>query len=321
MKKNAAQKAFSCLLLCAILIIPSKQAQAKDVLNLLVWEGYAPPAQVEKFESYIQAKYNRKVTLDIKYISDPNDFFNAVRSQKADIISPTHNLLKDSKFNYIDKKLILPVDLRNIPNYENLIPDLHHADYITKDGRVYGVPFAHGPYGLAYNAMLVKPPDTWNIFWDPVYANKYTISADYYEVNIYITALALGYDREMLDKADMLNNPVLQRKLRSLIKNAHSLWNGVDKPEDLTGLSLAAVWGFSLPELRKRGETWEIANPKEGTIGWVDNYVICYSLREEPFLRKIAEEWLNFVISPDYQIDVVVHGLGSDPVNISIKVG
>ena len=318
-ENGLVQKAIARLLLVIFLIIPFSAAEAEDVLNLLIWEGYAPRVQVEKFESYINRKYNQKVTLDIKYLSDPNDFYNAVRSKKADIISPTHNLLKDSKFDLINKNLILPIDLSNIPNYKELFPNLQHADYIVKNTAVYGVPFAYGPYGLAYNAKLIKKPDTWNALWNPEYANKYTISADYYEVNIYITALALGYDREMLVNADKLNNPVLKRKLKSLIKNAHSLWTGVDKVEDLTGLLLAAVWGFSLPELNKRGEVWDWAAPREGTIGWVDNYVICYSLKDKPFLRKVAEEWLNFVISPDFQIDVVVHGLGSDPVNMSIK--
>lgn len=315
MENKASLKIFSCLAFVILLIFPLDRSEAKDVLNLLIWEGYAPADQVEKFERYIHRKYNRDVTLNIQYLSDPNHFYDGVRSKRIDIISPSHNLLKDNKFDFINKQLILPIDLENVPNYKNIIPPLQMADYITENGKVYGVPFAHGPYGLAYNTDKVREPDSWNVLWFPEYVNQYAISADYYEVNIYITALAMGYDRASLDNADLLDNPDMLLKLKTLIKNARSLWLGVDKAEDLAGLSLGAVWGFSLPGLKKRGEHWKIAEPKEGTIGWVDNFSICYSLKDKPFLKRIAEEWLNFVISSDFQTDVVVHGLGSDSVN------
>lgn len=297
----------------------SLTALAGETLNLLVWEGYAPADQVAKFENHIKDKYKTSVTLNVDFISDPNDFFTAVRGKSADIISPTHNLFKDNRFNFINKKLFLPVDLANVPNYKNIIPALQMADYATENHNVYGIPFVHGPYGLAYNTKHLNAPLSWNVFWDPKYSNRYSISSDYYECNIYITALALGLRGPQLHNAGSHSSPEFRNKLKALVKNAASLWKGVDKADDLEGLSLGAVWGFSLPELKKRGANWAIADPLEGTMGWVDNYAICWSLKDKPFLKKIAEEWLNFTLSPDFQVQVVVRGLGSDPVNLTIK--
>lgn len=92
---------------------------------------------------------------------------------------------QSSRYKLITKGLILPIDLGNVPNYSKIVPDLQKAAYTTVDGQVYSVPLVHGPYGLGYNTALFSPaPDFWNIFWDP----KYTMSADYFEVNIYMEA-------------------------------------------------------------------------------------------------------------------------------------
>ncbi len=301
------------------LSILSGTAMGEETLRLLVWEGYAPPEQVAQFEAFIKDKYKKTVKLKVDFISDPNDFFAAVRSKQADLISPTHNLFKDNRFNFIKKKLFLPVDLNNLPNYKNLIPALQKAEYATQGDAVYGVPFVHGPYGLAYNIKHLNAPITWDVFWDQKFSGKYSISSDYYECNIYITALALGMRGLQLHSAGAHASPEFKEKLKALVKNAHSLWKGVDKADDLAGLSLGAVWGFSLPELKKRGENWAVADPKEGTMGWVDNYAMGWSLKDKPFLKKVAEEWLNFIVSPEFQVQVVVRSLGSDPVNMTIK--
>ncbi|WP_022667402.1 ABC transporter substrate-binding protein [Desulfospira joergensenii] len=141
----------------------------------------------------------------------------------------------------------------------------------------------------------------------------------YYEANIYITALAMGYSVNELATAENLNNPKFKKKLRELAQNSSVMWEGIDTADILQNNSIAAVWGFSLPELAKRGQVWKIAEPKEGTMGWVDNFAIGWSLKNKPFLRKVAEEWLNFVISPDFQVEVTVRSLGSAPTNTHIQ--
>lgn len=299
-----------------ILLSPNLYAEK---LRFLVWEGYAPTQEVNNFEKMIMDKYNKKIEIEVSYISDPNDFFDKIRGQEADLITPTHNLVKDQRFNFIKKNLILPVDLKNIPNYKDIIKDYQNADYITENGKVYGVPFIHGVYALAYNTDYMTAPDSWNVLWEDQYKNDFSISGDYYEVNIYITALSMGFSKEQIYSYAKLNTMEFKNRLRSLAKNAKCFWQGVDKAENITGLKLAAVWGFSLPELKKRGEIWKIANPKEGSMGWIDNYVMGYSLKNKPFLKKVAEEWMNFVLSPEFQLNSVVRGMGSAPVNTSIK--
>lgn len=311
------------LLLGLIVMIPC-HSFAQDVLKMLVWDGYAPPEKVKQFEEAMSKKFGKTVHLEVSTkVSDPQEFFDAIRTEEkgVHIISPSHNLIKDERFNYIEKKLILPIDLNNIPNYKDLLPMLSKADYMSEGGIVYGVPFAHGPYGIAYNTKYFdKAPDSLNVLWEEKNKGRYSVSSDYYEANVFLTAMAMGKKKEELSDYDKLTaTDEFSEKLHQLAHNAKSFWVGVDKPEDLQGLSLATTWGFSLGELAKKGETWKMMEPKEGYSGWVDNFVVSRNVEKDPFLKKLAEEWLNYVISPEYQAEVVVKGLGSDPVNIQTK--
>ncbi len=215
----------------------------------------------------------------------------------------------------------MPVDLQNIPNYKNILPTLQKAEYITDDqGKVYGVPMAHGPYGLAYNTKYFKsPPTSWNVFWDPEFKNKYAISSDYYETNVYVVALSEGLRGDDLYNFEKLKQKNIKSKLRILAQNANSFWKGVDTANDLQGLALATTWGFAFDDLEKRGEIWKMADPVEGTTGWVDNFIMSSELKKRPFLKKVAEEWMNYILGPDFQVEVVVRQLMSDPVNVTIK--
>lgn len=235
------------------------------------------------------------------------------------MLSPAHNIPKSARWKLIEGNVTLPVNLANIPNYNDLIPALQKAAYITEGGDVYGVPIVYGPYGLAYNTTVFpEAPTSWTIFWDPQYHGRYSISADYHEANIYMTALALGLTREQIFSYNTVNTPELNQKLKELAQYAKSFWVGVDTANDLQGLAFATAWGFALPELRQRGELWKMAEPREGTTGWVDNWMLGYALAENPTLKQIAEEWINYSISPEIQASYV-HNIAQFPVNLAVS--
>ena len=201
-----------------------------------------------------------------------------------------------------------------------MTPALQKADYLYSDGQVYACPESQGPYGLAYNTTRLKEePTSWDVFWDPQFKGNYVIGANEYIYNAQITALALGYPRESLGNFDALNNPVFKKKLRELAVNAHSFWIGVDKADDLSGQLLATVWGDSLKRLKQRGEPWKIVEPVEGTPCWIDNYAITSTLANKPFLKKIAEEYINSLLLADHQVGVILRVVGTLPIVTDIE--
>lgn len=289
-----------------------------EELRILCWEGYAPAKYTAKFEKMILEKYDVDLKVVVKNVSAPEEFFDQIRGMKVDLISPAHNIPKSHQWPFIRGGVVLPVNLNHIPNYKNIIPALQKADYLTEGEIVYGVPIVYGQYGLAYNTNIIKDaPESWNVFWDPKYAGKYTISSDYHEANIYITALALGYDENQIFNYDDVNVPKVNKRLKTLAKNAKSLWVGVDDADGMQGLALATSWGFSFPKLKQRGEVWKFAHPKEGVTGWIDNWMIGYSLEYKPVMKQIAEEWINYSIGTEMQLEYV-RSINQCPVNISI---
>ncbi len=308
------------LLSVLLLVLPVSACAEENVLRLLIWEGYAPEEYVRKFEKETEEKYGKKVKLDILLAESTDDFYDTIRNKRVDVATLSHYTMKDERFNFIAKGLLLPFDLENIPNHAHVVPDIKMADYHVTDGKVYGVPVANGPYGLAYNTgMIEHAPKSWKILWDPAYKDKYAIGAQEYLYNVNITAMAMGYQRESISSYAALNNNEVKEKLRQLAVNAHALWVGVDQPEDLLGMSFATSWGDSFSSLRRQGEIWKMAEPVEGTMWWIDEYALTWALAEKPFLKKVAEEWINRSLSPVFQVEHIVREVGNFPVVTNIS--
>jgi len=166
---------------------------------------------------------------------------------------------------------------------------------------------------------MEQPPDSWNIFWDPAYKNQYSLGAFEYLYNSNITALAMGYPYELINDFDTLNNTEFKKRLRALAENASTFWKGVDYAEDLEGLSFATSWGDSFSDLKRRGESWKMAEPVEGTMWWIDVYSLTWALTDKPFKKKVAEEWINKILSTDFQLEHLMREVQIFPVISNIE--
>ena len=291
-------------------------AQAADTLTLrmLTWQGYAPSAQVDRFRELILKKYGIPLNIEIAYVDSSDDFFDAIRAKRADIIAPSHSVFNDPRYKFLDRRLLIPINLNNVPNYTGLMPRLKTIRYASAGDEVFFVPLTYGPYGLAYNQELLSAaPGSWKSLWQPEYAGRYTVNSDYYEANIYIAALASGMSIGDINNVDKLNTPEIKQMLTALVKNASQLWGGVDLASDLSGHTLATSWGFSFPALRQRGEEWKMACPREGTTVWIDGYALSKTLQDRPQHKRLAEEWINFTLSDEFQTRAIYQQLNSFP--------
>ncbi len=305
-------------IIAAVIVVISVSPAFAEELRILVTQGSTTKQTIAEFEQMVRQKYQVELKLTVKNWADPGEIYKALRNKTADIISCPHNFPKDPDFKLIAGKLTLPVDLQNIPNHTNVIPAMQQPDYITEGGRVFGVSYAYSPYGLAYNSALFnEPPASWNVLWDPQYAGQYVLTSTMYELNILITELASGADRYQIGQLARIKTPEFQDKLRALAQNAGAFWTLTDTADDLQGKALAAAWGYSFQELRNRGEEWKFAQPREGMPSGIGVLMLSHTLYANPTLKRIAEEWLNYVISPDYQLNVILGAYF--PVNLAIK--
>ena len=307
-------------LVVLVMCMSATTCAAEDVLRLLVWEGYAPESFRDRFEKLILDKYGRKVTLEVTYITGPDSLFAPIRKREVDLVSLTHHHFNDGRFNFISNGLLIPLDSNNIPGYSDLIPELRDAEYLRKENDVFGIPICQGVYGLAYNVERMEPaPTSWRVLWDPEHKGAYTIGANEYLYNVCMTALAMGYPRKTIGQFTRLDSKKFREQLRLLAENAGGFWVGQDKMEDLAGKNLSVGWGDALNGLRERGERWQTADPEEGSLYWVDSLALTWALDDKPFLKVVAEEWINYVLAPEYQVDQVIRTLSQWPTTTTVS--
>ncbi|MBS1969484.1 MAG: ABC transporter substrate-binding protein [Bdellovibrionales bacterium] len=277
-----------------------------EVLALDVWTSYAPPFAIKEFKALIKEKYNKNIDVTVLRALSPDEFYDRVRSGVSDIISPSHNFMKDERTQFINHGLIIPVDRTIVKNLKDVLPLFINNDFVTKEGKLYGVPMAAGGYSLLYDKdHFAKPPTSWNVLWDKKYKGRYSLSKDYYEANIYTTALALGYKGAQIHDINLINTPKFKTKLKYLLANAN-YWSGAPKDEDLKKSVLTLGWGMSHSVAKDSAKKWKLALLDEGVSFWTDYAAVTRNAERNPLIKAVAMEWLNFLISRNFQEKVIV---------------
>lgn len=272
-----------------------------ETLRVDVWTSYAPAEAIDDFKKLILQKYNKKINVEARVVLTPDEFFDRVRSGKTDIFSPSHNFLKDERTEFIKHNLVLPITIKDVPNLALVEKRYISNSFVTEKNNLYGIPAAAGGYSLLYNKKLVQTaPKSWKILWDPKYKFKYALSKDFYEANMYITALALGFRPEDFSNLNKINTPLFKSKLKQLLSNAR-FWNGAPKMKDLEGVLFTTAWGITGSVKGDLDNQWEFSFPIEGITFWTDYLSITFAANRRPFVRVLAFEWLNMVLSKQYQ--------------------
>jgi len=297
----------SLFILIAVVFLGSTVAYAaQETIRVTCWEGYADKAFVDAFKRSVKDKYKIDVEVNATYATGQEDFYNAAKNGTADLISPPADTPKTPRFNCFgkDNVLLSPLDMNNIPNAGNMLPFFTADTSLTHMEKKYGMPYNCGPYGLAYNTAAVKKaPTSWDVFWDPGYDRKYSINNNFHKVNIWMTALTLGYQYADLFDIDKLDRNKIQPRLNELVQGSKSLWDGDANSDEFPQLSLATTWGFAVVKANQKGGAWKLATPKEGGTAWIDYW--CITKAASGPKKKICEEWINLHLSPEFQAAVV----------------
>lgn len=110
----------------------------------------------------------------------------------------------------------------------------------------------------------------------------------------------------------------------ALAGNADHLYEIYEKLDAIKDLAFSTGWGSGMGELKSQGRNWKLASPGEGSMGWVDGYMIGYSLnaddgkRDYKLLKTVAEEFLNFTLSAQFQLAIPIRYCGSYPTNLNV---
>ncbi len=256
-------------------------------LGLLVWEGYADPSFIAGFEAQCACK------VSASYMGSSDELVAKLRGGSAssyDVISPS----SDVAAMLVRGGLAAPIDLKTIPSYSSLMPQLTASSLVKLSGKVYGVPFQWGPNPLLYDTSVIpEPPDSWSVLWDPQWKGKVSVWDDL--STIYMAAQVLGFDKPDPHALYNLTDPQLDQvksKLLALKPNIRKIWS---TGGELTNLfenhevSLAMGWPLMTNQLRKRGFPIGETIPRENTTGWIDHLMITAASEHKDLAARLIE--------------------------------
>jgi len=285
----------SLALLLAVVLAASSCSQRNPTLTLLVWEGYADPSFLRGFEEANHCK------VAASYMGSSDELVAKLRGGSAsnyDVISPS----SDVATSVAAAGLATPLDLSRIPSYNQLSSQLRSLPLVRINGKVYGVPFMWGPDPLLYDTTVFpRPPDSWNILWDPQYRGKVAVWDDL--STVYMAAQVLGYDKPDPGALYNLTDDQLERVKQKLIElkpNIRKIWS---TGGELTNLFenhevvLAMGWPLMTNQLRKAGFPIGETIPKENTTGWIDHLMITAASEH----KDLAYQFLEYMVEAKTQ--------------------
>ncbi|HTT64828.1 MAG TPA: ABC transporter substrate-binding protein [Bryobacteraceae bacterium] len=302
--------------LCLLLLLTACH-KSKPVLGLLVWEGYADPSFTSSFEEKCQCQVRAS------YMGSSDELVAKLQGGSAanyDVISPS----SDVATMIARKGLAAPLDLSQIPTYQQLMPRLTSLPLVKSGGKVYGVPYQWGPNPLLYDTTAFPtPPDSWNILWDPKVKGKVSVWDDL--STVYMAAQVLGYDKPDPHALYNLTDEQLEKvkaKLLQLKPNIRKIWS---TGGELTNLfenhevTLAMGWPLMTNQLRKVNFPIGETIPKENTTGWIDHLMVTAASEH----KALAHQLIEYLVEAGTQKKVIaVTGyLPSNPAVAALLTG
>jgi putative spermidine/putrescine transport system substrate-binding protein len=182
---------------------------------------------------------------------------------------------------------IQKVSADRVPNYPNAFPEF------VRKSLGYGVPATYSLIGLAYNTQLVKtPPATWADLWRPEYRGLVGIPRASSNLGLGFLAIVAklhGGGEERLDPAFAKT-----RELRPVVGRSPSILTQLMERAEV---GIAPLWNNGAAALADKGMPIRFVKPDPGPVAVISFFSAITGTRHP----DLVAEWLNGILSPEYQ--------------------
>ena len=279
----------------------SRSGRATGELNLFMWSDYADPATVEAFGkdnkiNVSQAFYDSNEALEAKVLTGKSGFDLVIPS-----LSNAGRQIQAGAYQEIDKS--------QIPNYNNIDPELLKLMAQIDTDNKYAVPYFWGINTLAINTQMVAkalgtdklPENEWDLVFNPEYTKKLKhCGISFFDRPTEQFPLALKYigkDPNSTDKADLAAAAAAMKKVRADVRqfSSSAYINNLAQGE----LCVAIGYGGDLNIAKRRAAEAGNANirvlvPKTGVGIWVDSFMIPKDAKN----IANAHKYINYTLNP-----------------------
>jgi putative spermidine/putrescine transport system substrate-binding protein len=277
-------------LLWALFPMPSL---AQETLRVLAWPGYADPDLVRVFEQ------RHKIKVEVTIVGSDDEMWELLSGGQGanfDVFAVNTAELQ----RYIDRGISVPLSPADIRNTARQLARFHNLAAIpgiTRDGKVYAIPYTYSEMGLIYDRKVFRtPPASFAAMWDKRYRGRVLMYQGSTH-NFSQAALVLGLrDPFHIAAGDF------KRVSRHLVELRRNVLAFYAQPEEATQLYIRnhAVLLFGnygaqqVKMLQEAGADVGYVIPKEGALAWLD----CWSLSRGARNRNLAESWIDFTLEP-----------------------
>ena len=286
--KKIAIVLLAALLTCALMIpalAESDKPFAGTQIKVYNWYDYIDESVLDLFEE--------ETGIHVNYVnfSQNEDMYTKLSTgaEVYDVVFPSEYMIE----RLIKEDLLAELDLSNIPNMENVLPNLLNPTY--DPGNAHSIPYMWGTLGIVYNTDMVSEPITsWTALLDEKYAGS-IFMMDSVRDTIGLALKTLGYSMNSHDEDELAAaGEWLMAQRDSGVVGGYIL----DQAKDMMANNEAAMAvmysGDALYAMEKNDKLAYVI-PDEGSNIWVDGMCIPKSSEN----KAAAECFINFLCRPD----------------------
>ncbi len=257
--------------------------QMTHELNFYNWSYYIADETIPDFET----EFDVEVNYD-------NFSSNSEILAKFQLGASGYDLVVPSDYMVdimIKLELLEPLNLENIPNFENLSNDFRNLPF--DPGNTYSIPYQWGTTGIGINTKYVTDFDeSWELLWNERYKGRISVLDDM-RSGIVPALKLLGYSVNTTNENELEAAKELMFKQKNLVRTYSSeTYMDLLKSGDIW---IAQGWSGDIYQVTKENPDVIFIIPKEGSYIWVDNLVI----PKGSINQRTAEEFINYILRPE----------------------
>ncbi len=288
LKRAACTAILASLVLGSLAIFADGSRFSSDgpSITVLNYGKYLDEDALREFEEESGIKVN------YEEYEDPEEMYTKYKAGSID-----YDVICTS--DYIIEKLIqedevLEISYDDMPNYQNLNPDIIDMTASFDPKHRYTVPYFYGTLGILYNTELVRPEDveSWDCLWNGSYADDMIMIGSVRDA--FAPALiTLGYSLNDTDETH-LREALDILKAQSAQVSAYYVDETCDEMI-AENAAIAVCYSGEAGEAMAENDHLAYSVPKEGSNLWIDSWFIPKTCQNQ----EGAQKFLDFLCRDD----------------------
>lgn len=257
-----------------------------QVLYYFTWSDYVDRDLVQGFERRTGAR----VVVDT--FSSNEELLAKVQSGASgyDVVVPSDFMVSIMAM----QGLLAELELSGIPNAELIDPFLQQLPFDPH--HKFSLPYFWGTVGIGYDSsVILTPPTSWEILWDPRYKGRISMLDDQREV-IGLALRAMGYSLNSRDPAliERAKQKLIQQKPLVKVYTSESF----DQLLVSGDVVLAHAWGGPIARAMRERPSIRYVVPREGGTIWTDCLAVLNTSRH----KALAFRFINYLLETDVAV-------------------